>query len=188
MSLRSCDQVAPEGVEMSHPVIRHAEEEDYEAIIDCVDDWWGGRQMALMLPKLFFVHFRPTSFVAEESGIIVGFVISFVSQTVPDEGYIHFLGVHPDFRKRDLGSALYESVFDRMIGIGCRMVRCVTSPLNKGSIAFHLKMGFNPENSGRVVDGIPISEDYDGPGEDRVLFSKLLKIPGTDATASDSHR
>ena len=96
--------------------------------------------------------------------------------------------MHPDFRKRDLGSALYESVFDGMIGIGCRMVRCVTSPLNKGSIAFHLKMGFNPENSGRVVDGIPVSENYDGPGEDRVLFSKLLKIPEPYATALDSHR
>lgn len=163
---------------MNHPVIRNAETDDYEAIINSVDDWWGGRQMALMLPKLFFVHFRPTSFVAEEKGLIAGFVIGFVSQTVPDEGYIHFLGVHPDFRKHGLGRRLYERVFDGMLEVSCRVVRCVTSPVNKGSIAFHLNMGFNPENSGKLVDGVPVAENYDGPGEDRVLFSKVLKSPG----------
>lgn len=164
---------------MIHPVIRNAEAHDYKAIINVVDAWWGGRQMALMLPKLFFVHFRPTSFVAEDNDLIVGFVIGFVSQTIRDEGYIHFLGVHPDFRKHGLGRRLYERVFDGMLGAGCRIVRCVTSPVNKGSIAFHFNMGFKPENSGSLVEGVPFFEDYDGPGEDRVLFSKVLKGPQT---------
>lgn len=101
---------------MNHPAIRNAEADDYQAIINVLDEWWGGRQMALMLPKLFFVHFRPTSFVAEDNGVIVGFVIGFVSQTLRDEGYIHFLGVHPDFRKHGLGRRLYERVFDSMLG------------------------------------------------------------------------
>ena len=47
-------------------VVRHAEPADYGRVIAIVDDWWGGRPMAAMLPKLFFVHFRDTSFVAEE--------------------------------------------------------------------------------------------------------------------------
>ena len=160
---------------MNHPAIRNAEADDHQAIINVVDEWWGGRQMALMLPKLFFVHFRSTSFVAEDEGLIVGFVVGFLSQTLRDEGYIHFLGVHPDFRKHGLGRRLYERVFDGMLGAGCRIVRCVTSTVNKGSIAFHVSMGFNPENSGRMIDGIPVFENYDGRGEDRVLFSKVLK-------------
>jgi len=41
--------------------------------------------MAAMLPKLFFVHFRSTSFAAVEDGEIVGFLIGFVSQTFPDQ-------------------------------------------------------------------------------------------------------
>jgi ribosomal protein S18 acetylase RimI-like enzyme len=160
---------------MNHLVIRNAEVDDYQTIIRAVDEWWGGRRMTLMLPKLFLVHFRPTSFVAEDNGLIVGFVIGLVSETFCDQGYIHFIGVHPDFRKHGLGHQLYERVFDGMLGLGCRIVRCVTSPVNKGSIAFHLNMGFKPEDSGRLVDGIPVFEDYDGPGEDRVLFSKALK-------------
>lgn len=39
--------------------------EDYAPIIGVVDAWWGGRTMAAMLPRLFFIHFRDTSFVAK---------------------------------------------------------------------------------------------------------------------------
>jgi predicted GNAT superfamily acetyltransferase len=73
-----------------------------------------------------------------------------------------------------LGHQLYERVFEAMIGQGCRVVRCVTSPINKASIAFHLHFGFEPEISEKIVEGISVVEDYDGPGEDRVLFSKIL--------------
>ena len=37
--------------------------------------------MAAMLPKLFFVHFRDTSFVAEDDGDLAGFLCGFRSQT-----------------------------------------------------------------------------------------------------------
>ena len=132
--------------------------------------------MSDMLPKLFFVHFKPTSFVAEHEGRIVGFVIGFVSQTFPEEAYIHFVGVHPEFRKNGLARALYERFFAAARKLGCRTVRCVTSPVNKGSIAFHRRMGFSVEDSDQIVDGIPVVEGYDGKGEGRVLFYKFLDI------------
>ena len=162
---------------MNDTVIRNAGADDYKAIIATLDEWWGGRRMVQMLPKLFFVHFCPTSFVAEQDGHIVGFVVGFVSQSYPNEGYIHFVGVHPDFRKGGLGHLLYERVFEAMMRIGCRIVRCVTSPVNKDSIAFHLRLGFEPEISERVAEGVSVFKDYDGPGEDRVLFSKMLREP-----------
>ncbi len=143
---------------MTQPLIRHAEPSDYRPVIAVVDEWWGGRRMANMLPKLFFVHFRNTSFVAEYNDQLVGFVIGFVSQTFLTEAYIHFVGVHPEFRKGGLARMLYEKFFAAVETLGCRTVRCVTSPVNKGSISFHH----------------PIVEDYDGEGEDRVLFSKNL--------------
>ena len=38
--------------------------------------------MAPMLPKLFFIHFDGTSFVAEDAdGELLGFVCGFLSQT-----------------------------------------------------------------------------------------------------------
>jgi ribosomal protein S18 acetylase RimI-like enzyme len=159
---------------MTELLIRHAEPSDYQPIIVVLDEWWGERSMVQMLPKLFFVHFKPTSFVAEHSGKIVGFVTGFVSQTFPEEAYIHFLGVHPAFRKQGVARALYEKFFAAVERLGCRIVRCVTSPVNKNSIAFHLQMGFSVNHSEKIVEGIPVIEGYDGKGEDRVLFSKIL--------------
>jgi ribosomal protein S18 acetylase RimI-like enzyme len=155
--------------------IRHVEPSDYPPIIAVVDEWWGGRQMADMLPKLFFVHFRPTSFVAENSGAIVAFLIGFVSHTFPEEAYIHFVGVHPDFRKKGLARTLYEHLIISVFNLGCRSVQCVTSPINKESIRFHHRMGFIAKDSEKIVDGVPVVEGYDGKGEDRVLFSKILE-------------
>ena len=122
--------------------------------------------MAPILPKLFFIHFEGTSFVAEDtSGELLGFVSGFLSQTADDEAYIHFIGVTPEDRGDGLGRALYERFFEEARANGRTSVRCVTSPVNQGSLAFHEAMGFQVE---RVV------EDYDGPGEDRVLLVKQL--------------
>ncbi|MBC7809596.1 MAG: GNAT family N-acetyltransferase [Burkholderiales bacterium] len=154
--------------------IRHAEPSDYAPIIDVLNDWWGGRSMSDMLPKLFFVHFRDTSLIAEMDGQRVGFLIGFCSQTFANEAYIHFVGVHPDYRKHGIGRTLYERFFDIANTQGMTAVRCVTSPLNKTSIAFHTCMGFEPEPHEWQLDGIPYYQDYDGPGGDRVLLVKKL--------------
>lgn len=159
-------------------LLRHAETSDYLSIITILDSWWGGRHMSDMLPKLFFAHFRPTSFVAECDGNIVGFIVGFVSQTSSEEAYIHFVGVHPDFRKGGLGRTLYERFFEVTSKLGCRVVRCVTSPVNKSSISFHQRMGFVVEAGDKTVDGISVFENYDGVGEDRVLFLKRLNPIG----------
>jgi GNAT superfamily N-acetyltransferase len=154
--------------------IRNVEPSDYLPIISVIDSWWGGRHMADMLPKLFFVHFRDTSFIAEEDGTRLGFLIGFISQTRPDEAYIHFVGVHPDHRKRGIGEALYERFFETVNARGCTTVHCVTSPVNKGSIAFHTRMGFTMEAGDAAVDGLPVKLDYDGAGQGRVCFVKHL--------------
>lgn len=131
--------------------------------------------MAPMLPRLFFVHFQATSFVTEHKGEIAGFVTGFVSQTFPDIAYIHFVGVHPAFRRNGLGRELYERFFAAARNFGCRTIRCATSPINKGSISFHRRMGFSVEDSEEeTVDGVPVIEGYDGKGEDRVLFYKVM--------------
>jgi ribosomal protein S18 acetylase RimI-like enzyme len=152
--------------------IRHAEPFDYAPVISVVNGWWGGRNMADMLPKLFFVHFRQTSFVVDKDGNIVGFIVVFVSQTFPNEAYIHFVGVHPAFRKKGIGRALYKQFFEAARKLGCTIVRCVTSPVNKESVVFHQRLGFSMESGNKEIEGIPVAEAYDGRGEDRVLFYK----------------
>jgi ribosomal protein S18 acetylase RimI-like enzyme len=143
--------------------IRHAEPTDYGRVIAVIDEWWGGREMAAMLPKLFFVHFHDTSFVAEEEGELAGFLCGFRSQTYDDEAYVHFVGVDPERRAAGLGRALYERFF---AAVAPRtVVRAVTSPVNERSVAFHRALGFEIER---------VDESYDGAGEARVLLRKYL--------------
>ncbi len=155
--------------------IRHTSPVDYNSVIAILDEWWGGRQMSAMLPKLFFTHFCNTSFVVDLDSKIIGFLIGFLSQSNPEEAYIHFVGVHPDFRKQGIGSILYREFFRVAQKSDRTQVKCVTSPLNQSSIAYHLRMGFEAEPSETEENGLPYHLDYDGAGEHRVLFVKHLQ-------------
>lgn len=154
--------------------IRTVKNSDYDLISPVINEWWGGRNMADKLLKLFFVHFHTTSFIAEKDGEVVGFLIGFLSQTYSDEAYIHFVGVHPEYRKHNIGRQLYNEFFNVVKQYGRNIVRCVTSPVNKVSISFHTRMGFEIESGNKEVDGISVFADYDGPNQDRVLFVKKL--------------
>jgi hypothetical protein len=81
--------------------IREIRSSDYRPVISAVDDWWGGRHMADMLPRLFFEHFTGTSFAAEAEGELAGFLVGFVSQSRPGEAYIHFVGAGYDGEGND---------------------------------------------------------------------------------------
>ena len=81
--------------------VRNIQGEDYVKIHSVLNDWWGGRDMAAMLPKLFFVHFQETSFIIEEDGETLGFLCGFFSQTHKKEAYVHFIGVNPKYRRRE---------------------------------------------------------------------------------------
>ena len=121
--------------------------------------------MAPILPRLFFLHFEGTSFVAEDGDELAGFVCGFLSQTDSDEAYIHFVGVAPEHRGAGVGRRLYERFFEEVSSEGRAVVRCVTSPSNEVSVAFHEALGFEVDR---------VAKDYDGPGEDRVLLLKRL--------------
>jgi hypothetical protein len=47
--------------------------------------------------------------------------------------------------------------------------------VNRGSIAFHQRMGFQLEPGDAEVDGIPVSSGYDGRDGDRVRF--ICRLP-----------
>lgn len=149
--------------------LREVEPGDYEHIVVRVDDWWGGRSMAPMLPRLFFDHFPATTRIACDAtdGGLLGFVCGFVSQADPSVAYIHFVGVDPAARGRDVGRSLYRWFAEQARSLGCTSISCVTSPMNTGSQAFHAAMGFTARSAA----------NYDGRGEDRVVFHLDLADP-----------
>ena len=144
--------------------LRAATPADYDRIIAVVDDWWG-RPVSHILPRLFLDHFHATSTVAEAGDDLAGVIIGFLSPSLPDAAYIHFVGVHPDHRRDGLARVLYERFFAMAVADGRTVVRAVTSPVNARSIAFHAALGFT------VSDPAP---GYDGPGDVKVPFERPL--------------
>jgi ribosomal protein S18 acetylase RimI-like enzyme len=163
--------------------LRAAREGDYPAICVALQTWWtmpgfesqaGARERAALVPRLWLQHFASTSLIAERGDEVVAFLIGFLSPDRQDEGYIHFVGVAPRARKAGLGRSLYERFFDACVRAGRKHVRCVTSPHNTTSIAFHAAMGFDVE-PGTVGEGpFAAKADYDGQGVHRVAFVRRL--------------
>ena len=154
--------------------IRKAKLSDHASIISALKDWWGGRDLTAMLPRLFLNHFYDTSFVIESRNMMIGFLIGFLSPSIKNEAYVHFMGIHPDFRKNGLGKRLYGRFFEICREQKRTIVRACTSPVNTGSIAFHRKIGFQIEPGDDEIDGIPVTRNYNRPDDHKVLFKRPI--------------
>jgi GNAT superfamily N-acetyltransferase len=155
-------------------IIRKAEPADHDKIITALRNWWGGRDLTAMLPKLFLNHFNDTSFVIEKKGEMIGFLIGFISPALEKEAYVHFMGVHPDFRKKGIGTTLYERFFEICRNHGRNIVRACTSPVNGDSVEFHKRIGFQLEPGDDEIDGLPVTSNYNRPGDHKVKFTKSI--------------
>jgi len=151
-------------------MIRKLSPNDYDVIISNLNDWWGGRNVTDMLPRLFFDHFHTTSFVFEDQDTLVGFVVGFISRDNPEIAYIHFTGVDPEYRKQGVASQLYRNFISQAQSNGCRYIKCVTSPSNTDSLAYHHKLGFRATEYDDKGQPIAI-DNYDGAGNHRVLLT-----------------
>ncbi len=174
-----------ESLRIRHPVV-----DDHARVLAVMDAWWGdlggaagSQQRALLLPRLFFQHFTDSSFVVEQpDGRLVAFLIGFRSQSQLDVAYIHFVGVDPDLRRAGLGRTLYLRFFDLVSRRGARTVRCITGPINTQSVRFHTALGFTLDDGDSIVNGVPVQPNYDGPGLDRVAFTRRLEPAESDLT------
>ena len=159
----------------SETKLRTLRPEDYDFVIARINGWWGGRNLAPGLPRLFFDHFAGTSLAAEDAGgKIVAFLVGFISPQRRDEAYIHYAGVDPEYQRAGLGRRMYTAFFRTALDHGRTVVRCQTSPVNRDSIAFHQKMGFDLVDSPDREEGVPVHRNSNGQGDDKVLFIKKL--------------
>lgn len=152
-------------------------EADHAFLVGQVDDWWGGRKLHQLLPRLWLQHFTGTSWVVEDAGgTPIGFLVGFISPDHPDQAYIHMVATNPSHRGAGLGRALYERFFTDVRARGAHQVAAVTWPGNRVSVEFHQAMGFLPADGPGTqrLYGTPAYPDYDAEGDDRVVFSREL--------------
>jgi len=161
--------------------VREVVPDDWERVMAVMVEWWGGRDLRPMLPKIFFEHFRSTSLVAEQDSELVGFLVGFLCPDHAGEAYVHFAGVHPAWRRSGLGADLYRRFFARAKAEGRTVVRAVTAPVNKGSVAFHTDLGFSLLPGDDEVDGMPVTVDRGPQGDHVVRFELRLGEHGGEA-------
>jgi ribosomal protein S18 acetylase RimI-like enzyme len=152
---------------------RRPRDEDHPRVVSLVDEWWGGRPVHGLLPRLWFQHFSGTSWIAEmPDGRVAGFLVGFISPDHPDVGYVHMAATNPNLRRRGLGRDLYRRFLADLAGRGVRRVRAVTWPGNRVSVGFHTALGFRPVGGSGAQNlyGSVAFADYDGAGDDRVVF------------------
>ena len=156
---------------------RRPTEADYGPIIRVVDDWWGGRHLDELLPRLWLQHFTGTSWLAEtEDGALAGFLIGFLSPDHPDTAYCHMIATNPNLRHEGVGRELYERFFADARAAGRSSVTAVTWPGNRASLAFHRALGFELVTGPGTQNlyGTPSFPGYDFDREDRAVLVRRI--------------
>ena len=158
-------------VELRRPI-----EADHRFLVNSVDDWWGGRKMHQLLPRLWLQHFTGTSWIAVVDDRIVGFLVGFISPDRPDEAYIHMVGTSPNHRDGRPRPDPVRAVLRGRPGAGrpARHGHHLARQSHVGGLpsrdGLHPGRGAGTQN----LYGTPAYPDYDADGDDRVVFSREI--------------
>lgn len=164
----------PRGPELTLQALNRT---DYLKICEVADSWYGA-SVSYLLHPIYVEHFAATSFVSKKDGRIVGFILGFISQDHPEVAYVHLIATDPGFRGQGIGRILYGRFFGAAIQRGCLTAMAITVPYNRGSISFHLRLGFSlREKEAAWESGYPVMKDYAGPGIDCLIFERSLIEP-----------
>ncbi len=157
--------------------IRNAKEDDFLSIAEIATYCPPMVTERNSIYHIFTKFFKKTSLILElEDDKVIGFILGFISQDNPQEGYIHLLCVIPPWRNKGLAKALVDEFLNILREKGCKRVYLITSPGNKKALNFYDKMGFKIDNKGKeiVINGVKTIKNYNGPGEHKLICTKLL--------------
>jgi ribosomal protein S18 acetylase RimI-like enzyme len=179
-----------------HPILRHPTEADQPRIAEVVDWWFGGQHVRHLVVRAWFRHFGSTSWLAldDERGDDaddggagagdrpgggsgpLGFLVGYRSQDHPTEAVLHLVGVDPNHRRRGIGRALVEAFVADATAAGAETAIAVAWPGEPIAAAFFRALGFEPDDGpgSRNLFGSPAFPDYEGDGEDRIVFVRRL--------------
>ena len=143
--------------------IRGLEKADYDFLVSVLDRWWGGPSGQRAHP-VFFYELGGEGLIAEIDGEVVGFLLGFTAKATPAYGYVHFVGIHPEYRRRGVGQLLYEHFASSLRDANVTQLKAICAVGDDGAVRFHRALGFSVEEI----------TDYAGPGRARIVFRKKL--------------
>lgn len=159
---------------------QHPDESDHRAVVNVIDEWFGGRHVAHLAGRSWFRHVGSTSWLAVgDGGRPLGILLGYQSQDHPDEGVVHLLAVDPNQRRRGLGRALVERFVRDVAGRGVREVVALAWPGDPPVSAFFAAVGFRADDGPGTANryGMPAYPDHEAPGDDRIAFRRGVPKP-----------
>ncbi len=120
----------------------------------------------------FTRFFANTCFVAESRGLVVGFILGWISQVEGTVAYVHNVCVAPEMRRKGIAARLYNRFIEAVRLKGCKKVFLIINPKNEASLRFHQALGFriSEEGEGIEVSGVRAVKDYNGPTQHMVVM------------------
>jgi len=145
--------------------VRRITKADFDRIVEVIDHWWGG-PIGTFAHPIFFYELGDAALVVEQGASMIGFLLGFVVPASEEgrTGYVHLVGIHPEYRRRGVGRLLYDRFSDECRHGACARLKAITTPGNEGSIRFHVALGWRVQEI----------DDYAGPGRRRIVFTKTL--------------
>ncbi len=155
--------------------VRRMTKPDFDRIVEVIDHWWGG-PIGTFAHPIFCYELGERALIAEQGQEMIGFLLGFLipgaespaaaASDAARTGYVHLVGIHPEYRRRGVGRLLYDRFTEDCREARCMRMKAITTPGNEGSIRFHVALGWNVQE----VD------DYAGPGRRRIVFTKSLSV------------
>jgi GNAT superfamily N-acetyltransferase len=153
--------------------VRRIAKGDFDRVVEVIDHWWGGPISTFAHP-IFYYELGEQALVVEQGADMIGFLLGFAAPGVERAephglqaartGYVHLVGIHPEYRRRGVGRLLYDRFTDSCRQAGCARMKAITAPGHEGSIRFHVALGWRMQEI----------DDYAGPGRRRIVFTKSL--------------
>jgi len=156
--------------------IRNAEERDFLDIMRVAANCAPIPVERDSIYHCFTKYFANTCFVAERYGVVVGFVLGWISQVDDAAAYVHNVCVTPDMRKKKIAADLYDRFIEAVKARGCEKVLLIINPKNRISLCFHQALGFQicEEGEGIDIDGVRAVKNYNGPDKHMVVMYKTI--------------
>jgi ribosomal-protein-alanine N-acetyltransferase len=142
-------------------IIRRAEPGDLSRIVE-IEGLCFPEETAFP-PGMFAYLIRyATTLVALEDDVIAGFIIGFADG---ETGFIYTLDVHPDYRKKGIGSMLISALEEKLHARRAKRIRLEAALNNPAALALYRKAGYSKREMLR---------NYYGRGKHAVRMWKVL--------------
>ncbi|RLB18114.1 MAG: GNAT family N-acetyltransferase [Deltaproteobacteria bacterium] len=165
-------------IELSSLKIRGIEESDVESIVEIEEMNLGVRRPSYWERELQkhkegrFLGSR----IAELDGKVVGFILGDIGSRefgMPENmGWVHTIGVHPDYQHQGIAKTLFEDYKRRFMELDVDIIYTIVSLSDTMQLPFFEKVGFRPGN--RVYLELDLTKEP--PKSDKVTDFDLRRI------------